>query len=306
MAFKLYSYSAIQGFGGGQANLAEAYEKGLGVESNNMLAYAWYELAVRSGWAEALQGASRLAKSLTADEISTALSIVNQWKRPATAPDESNDDIDSRPLGLTSTGTAFLINARGHFLTNKHVIAGCAQMWVKGDSGRHQVFVVAEDDGHDLAVVAGMQRGPSALPLSTEGGELGDQILVAGYPLPGLLSSSIHISSGIISSTAGLRGDESHIEINAPLQPGNSGGPVLDHSGSVVGIFVGSLNATYIAEKSGKLPQNVNFAIKASVARKLLDRVGIEYRLSESAGNITARDAARTASRAVVLVECWR
>lgn len=106
---------------------------------------------------------------------------------------------------------------------------------------------------------------------------VGDQVAVFGFPLAGTLSTSGSLTSGNISSMAGLGDDVRLFQISAPIQPGNSGGPLLDMSANVVGITNMKLNELVTAEQTGSLPQNVNFAIKAAVAASFLDAHSIKF-----------------------------
>jgi serine protease Do len=99
----------------------------------------------------------------------------------------------------------------------------------------------------------------------------GEDIVVYGFPLAGVLSSGGNVVTGNVTALAGLGDDSRFLQISAPVQPGNSGGPLLDRYGDVVGVVVAKLNALKIASATGDIPQNVNFAIKASVAMAFLD-----------------------------------
>ncbi len=99
----------------------------------------------------------------------------------------------------------------------------------------------------------------------------GEDIVAYGFPLAGVLSSGGNVVTGNITALAGLGDDSRFLQISAPVQPGNSGGPLFDRNGNVVGVVVAKLNALKIASATGDIPQNVNFAIKASVATAFLD-----------------------------------
>src|SRR4029079_10829288 len=90
----------------------------------------------------------------------------------------------------------------------------------------------------------------------------GEAIAVYGFPLAGVLSSTGNVVSGNVTALTGLGDDVRYFQISAPIQPGNSGGPLMDYSGLVVGIVNAKLNDLAFAKTTGDLPQNVNFAIK--------------------------------------------
>ncbi|MBB3810626.1 hypothetical protein FHS81_002728 [Pseudochelatococcus contaminans] len=102
---------------------------------------------------------------------------------------------------------------------------------------------------------------------------------VFGYPLTGILTSSGNFTQGSVTALAGLRDDNRMLQISAPVQPGNSGGPLLDDAGNVVGVVVSKLNALKVAAATDDLAQNVNFAIKASVVQGFLEAQGIQLKI---------------------------
>ncbi len=127
-----------------------------------------------------------------------------------------------------------------------------------------------------------------------------------GYPLYGALASQGNLTVGVISALAGLGDDSRVMQISAPVQPGNSGGPLLDMSGNVVGVVTAKIDAIRVAELIGDIPQNVNFAIKASVVLAFLDSHDVNYRTETSDRILSAADVADRAKRFTVLVECWK
>ena len=104
-----------------------------------------------------------------------------------------------------------------------------------------------------------------------------EAVVVVGFPLQGLLSSQASVTAGIVSRLAGPRDDPYQLQITAPVQPGNSGSPVLDASGAVAGVVVAKLNAPRFVKRTGAILENVNFAVNAQYARALLDRSGVPY-----------------------------
>jgi S1-C subfamily serine protease len=132
----------------------------------------------------------------------------------------------------------------------------------------------------------------------------GDVVVALGYPLSGLLASSPNVSVGNVSALAGLGDDSRYLQTSAPRQPGNSGGPLLDASGHLVGIVTGKLNAAAIQRFTGDIPQNVNFALKAEVARTFLDSKSIAYRTAPSQQQLSPADVGEIARPFTVLIKC--
>ena len=134
--------------------------------------------------------------------------------------------------------------------------------------------------------------------------KLGDAVIAFGFPLPGLLSTRGNVSTGILSAMSGIRNDVRFVQISAPIQPGNSGGPLLDSSGHVVGIVVAKLDALNVARITGDVPQNVNFAVPWSEVRAFLDEEGIRYRKEPSLQPLSTSTVADGATRMSVAIDC--
>ena len=130
--------------------------------------------------------------------------------------------------------------------------------------------------------------------------------MVAGFPLRGLLATDLNVAAGTVSALAGPADNRRLLQITAPVQPGNSGGPLLDTSGQVIGVVVGKLNALTVAKATGDIPQNVNFAIKGAVVRSFLDINGIDYEVSSSTTPLGNAAIAEQARGFTFPVECWK
>ncbi len=135
---------------------------------------------------------------------------------------------------------------------------------------------------------------------------LGDPVVVYGFPLVGVLTPTGNLTTGGVSALAGLGNDSRMMQISAPVQPGNSGGPLLDSGGNVVGVINMKLNALRTAAATGDVPQNVNFAIKASVVRNFLDANSVDYQNAPAARELKPADVADRAKKFTLLIECWR
>ena len=191
-------------------------------------------------------------------------------------------------------------------MTNHHVVDGCSKVTVRRAGASHDAGVRATDTGDDLAllqapgavgVAATFSRAPRA--------RLGEAVAVAGYPLHGLLSNRLNVTSGNVSALAGLGDDVKRLQITAPVQPGNSGGPLLDAAGNVIGVVVSKLDAVRTAELTGDIPQNVNFAIKGALVRGFLDIHGVTYRRRASDVKLAPEQLAERAGAFTVAVHCW-
>lgn len=203
----------------------------------------------------------------------------------------------------SSSGTGFFVNAGGWVLTNAHVLEDCKRATVLGLGDTSDWFL---DRQNDLAVlrVTGT-KDSTYLSFRKSPVRLGEDIAAFGYPLRGLLSDSIKVTTGNINSLVGLDNDTRYLQISAPLQPGNSGGPVVDRSGAVLGVATAVLGSRF-AESTGILPQNVNFAVRSNIAEMFLQSRGIEYsETSEASATPSTADLAEQVAPAVVQILCY-
>ena len=167
--------------------------------------------------------------------------------------------------------------------------------------------VLNVDAQNDLALLKSARAYTSVVAFRDgRGVRTGEDIVVAGFPLHGLLTSEINVTTGTISALAGPGDDRRIIQITAPVQQGNSGGPVLDTSGNVVGVVRSKLNAIKFARATGVLPENINFAVSAGTARAFLDSHDVPYATARSDNPVPTANIAAKAKGYTVLVECWK
>jgi S1-C subfamily serine protease len=207
----------------------------------------------------------------------------------------------------TSSGSGVVINTNGAILTNAHVVEHCTQITVRASSGDSATAgLIARDERNDLALLR--SKLPFSFSTSFREGPVraGEAVVVLGYPLAGLLATTANLTVGNISALAGLGDDSRYLQISAPVQPGNSGGPLLDGSGNLVGIVSAKLDASLVARFTGDIPQNVNFAIKAEVARTFLDSKGITYHTAPSSKQLSPADIGDVARPSTVQIQCQR
>jgi serine protease Do len=209
---------------------------------------------------------------------------------------------------VTSTGTGFRITEAGHVLTNFHVVGKCKTIRLHR-TGELPVTaaLVAGDSINDLAIVKANSALVGTVAAFAPRGAVraGSEIAVFGFPLTGLLSDTGNFTTGNIAAMSGINNDSRVFQISAPIQPGNSGGPVIDRHGGVVAIIVSKLNAMGVAEKTGDVPQNVNFAIKTLVALGFVEGVGLETREADkTAPTLDTPSLATHARDFTFLVEC--
>lgn len=214
----------------------------------------------------------------------------------AAAPPASPDlPPPRRPSGrVLGSGTAFFVTGAGHLLSNAHVVEGCARVTVAGRAAQ----VVAVDPAWDLALLRlpDLPRGRAPLPLAALPPALNADVTIAGYPLQEVLSG-LNITRGNVANLSGFRGDQTRLQITAPVQPGNSGGPAVDRRGHVVGVVVGRMRP-----ESGA--QNANFAVQGTLARLFLATNGVELPAPEAGPALEAEEIGRRLAAATVMAVC--
>ncbi|MDF2141732.1 serine protease [Paenirhodobacter sp. CAU 1674] len=210
--------------------------------------------------------------------------------RPPSAPEESTQ----------GTGTGFAVSPNGMILTNNHVAGNCSKITVDGSPAT----VIGKDEAFDLALVqvAGVTDLPS-VTFAERPAPLNADVTVAGYPLTGLLGG-LNVTRGSVTSVKGLGGDGSTMQISAPVQPGNSGGPVVDAHGQVVGVVVSKLDAKVVQDEIGDIPQNVNFAIRGEIAKLFLYQNGVTPETSDLTEQVALEDLGRRLKDVTHLITC--
>jgi S1-C subfamily serine protease len=245
-----------------------------GVFSSNLKTEFMVELA-ESGGVSVFLNRRRIA-ALSLDGSRRALeAVISCQKAYIASHTAGDDDGEKKPRDpkatASSSGTGFFVSASGHVVTNHHVIGQCSSVKVIPVGGTASpATVIAKDKTNDLAILK-TSLTPTQVPALRPQLRLGEAVYVFGFPLTGILSTSGNFTAGAITATTGMEDDTRLAQISAPVQPGNSGGPLLDKYGNVVGVIVSKLNALNIAAATKDIPQNVNFAIKASIAANFID-----------------------------------
>ncbi len=214
-----------------------------------------------------------------------------------------------RDRHVAASGSGFVV-APGRLLTNAHVVQGCSGVLARNAAGRTaRARVQTANTGRDLALLqVPRDFGPSLVFRDTPAVLRGESVVTYGFPLSGLLSSGPTLTTGSISALSGLRDTPLHYTISAPVQPGNSGGPLLDAQGHVIGVVVAKLNAAQVARiTGGDIPQNVNFAVKASEALAFLRSAGVSPATAPSTGTeLHASAVGEIANPSTAFLECLK
>lgn len=303
--------AANQGSAMAQNELGVMSENGHGTPQDFVKAHMWYNLAAASGSSAAIENRAQLSGRMTSDQLARAQDLARNWH----ARGENNTE----PFGvrgltprdgslmLTGSGTGFVVAFPDYVLTNQHVVEGCRDLRTQVDGETRSLATLASDPVNDLALLRLAKDGGAAATFrSGQGPRSGETIVTVGYPLSGIVASSPAVTTGVISALAGPDNDARLMQITAPVQQGSSGSPVLDGSGNVVGVVVSKLDAVRLAELTGDVPQNVNFALKASVVQAFLEVSGIEFRSATSLAKIDTPVLAEQAQKYTLAIQCWK
>jgi S1-C subfamily serine protease len=174
-----------------------------------------------------------------------------------------------------SSGTGFFVSQDGHLITNRHVVAGCRSLTTAVSGAATPLRIVGSSESNDLVLLKADVTPQSTASFRDSAKITQGEIAVTyGFPLSGLLASSGNVSTGLVTALAGLKDDPHQLQISTPVQPGNSGGPLVDLKGAVIGVVVSKLNAIRIARLTDDIPQNINFAVKVSSVIDLMGAYG--------------------------------
>jgi len=198
----------------------------------------------------------------------------------------------------SSSGTCFAVRPDGVLLTAQHVVAGATSIRVQYGGDWYQAKTISTSRALDAAVLqipTATSRYISIAP--TAAARTGDRVFTLGFPVVSVLGAEPKFTEGSIASLSGIQGDDSFLQISVPVQPGNSGGPLVSESGDVVGVITSTAAVSAFFNASGTLPQNVNWAVKADRIRAMLNEAPPLPRASQRA------DAIERAKGAVCLIE---
>lgn len=205
--------------------------------------------------------------------------------------------------GRGGSGSGFAVDRR-HILTNAHVIDGAMKVAVVSDRVTLPAEVVFSDPHNDIAMLR-VAEDLEAVAQFRDGLDihLGEDIVVLGFPLQGLLGSGPQVTAGNVSALCGMGSDTSVIQFTAPIASGNSGGPILDSSGLVIGIVHSSLNTERVRQGGG-VAENVNFGAKGITIRSFLATSNIEPVIGHESGHRSRAEIVREARRYIYRINC--
>lgn len=218
--------------------------------------------------------------------------------------EEALSQKEQESKGREWTGTGYGIG-NGYIVTNNHVAEGASKISVKGVKGDmnngYTAEVVATDKTNDIAILRitdSRFNGFGAIPYSVSSrmADVGEDVFVLGYPLTQALGNEIKLTNGIISSRTGYQGDVATYQMSAPVQPGNSGGPMFDSKGNVIGIVVAGVPGA----------ENVGYAIKTSYLKNLIESAGVNIKLpaNNTVAGFSLAEKVKRVKNFVFYIEC--
>ena len=226
------------------------------------------------------------------------------------SPNANSNDIDnSKSINdqviFSGSGTGFAVASKGYIVTNYHVIKYCDNVKIHNKDKIIPATIIKIDSKNDIALIKGNFTSRGILPFSNKETKLLQEIYVAGYPFGNKFSSSVKVTKGIISSLTGIGNNFSNIQIDAAIQPGNSGGPILNNKGNVIGVVVAKLNQKYIQKSFGVIPENINFGIKIRLVKNFLESENIELTYPNK-NEILIAKLGQNISNSTYYLSCWK
>ena len=281
-AATFFKLSAMNGHAMSTFALGGMYMVGQGVPKNYILAYAWFNIAISMGIDidEVKKAMHVLEKNLTDEQIIKAQELATEIQYKIDHRIESQEQqplIINQDRKVTGSGTGFIITQNGYVLTCHHVIKDASEIKIAIEGNTYQAKIVRDDPNNDLALLKINGSFPAIAFSSTRSAKMGQEVFTVGYPNPSLQGVNAKITKGIVNSLTGFQDDLRLYQISVPVQPGNSGGALVDENGNVLGVIVAMLDAKTTFKISGSLPQNVNYAVKSTYAQAMLDTLPEVY-----------------------------
>ncbi len=279
------------------------YYNGNGLPQDYVEAYKWYNLSASHGNTSAMLNRDRIVHFMTPEQIAEGQRRAVAFVPRKETPDSSSVN-STLPTNPSYTGTGFFITDDGYLISNHHVVKDAAKVRLVTSAGLIDAKVVKVDAANDLALLK-VNGKFSPLPVAASRAvKLGATVATVGFPSTGLQGFSPKLAKGEIGSLAGSQDDPRYFQISVPVQPGNSGGALVDARGNVVGIVAAKLSAQAALDATGALPENVNYAVKSSLLLSFLESVpDVAAKLKEpNTKDESFEDVVKSAQDAAVLV----
>src|ERR1039458_9166562 len=300
---KWFRRAAEQGDTDGQRNIGAMYAYGDGVPQDYVEAYKWSNLAAAHGDTTANENRDYIARFMIPEQVAEA-----QRRSEAFVPRKettgSSSDNSISPTNPSFSGTGFFITDDGYLISNYHVVKDATKVRLLTSAGLIDARVVQVDAANDLALLKADGRFAPLPIAASRMVNLGGTGATLGFPHIGMQGFAPKLAKGEIASLSGAGDDPRYFQISVPVQPGNSGGALVDERGNVIGIRSAKLSARAALAASGALPENVNYAVKSSLLLSFLESVpDVLAKLKEPATvDEKFEDVVKSAQGAAVLV----
>jgi TPR repeat protein len=301
--------AAEQGHWYSQGLLGSKYALGDGVPQDYVQAYFWLVLSAAQGNKDAVMARDLLIDRMTPQQIAQGQQLAREFiprnPRESGKPFSGTEAIDP---SIFASGTGFFITEDGLLVTNQHVVGDAAQVRLVTSTGIISARVIKVDAANDLALIKAEGRFAALPVVSSRTVKLGSTVATVGFPNIGLQGFAPKLAKGEIASLGGAQDDPRYFQISVPVQPGNSGGALVDEFGNVVGVVAAKLSASAALETSGELPENVNYAVKSSFLLGFLESVPEASSGLKAPINITRKfeDVVKSVEKAAVLVLVYK
>jgi len=203
---------------------------------------------------------------------------------------------DDNKVVAAASGSGFFVSNAGHIVTNHHVIDECKVLKVSYKGNLVEAKVLAIDKTNDLAIIQAKINPSKVYAVSNKDVALLEDIIVAGFPLGKNVSSAIKTHKGNVTALAGFGDNYSNFQTDATINQGNSGGPVMDLKGNIVGVAV--------ALMSVEAGQNMFFAVKSSTLKTFASSNSLSF-LPPNNRPMSNKDLGELITEGTVFLECW-
>ena len=210
---------------------------------------------------------------------------------------EPKSSPDDDKIVAAASGTGFFVSRSGHIVTNHHVIEGCNAVKVSFKGDEIEAKILAVDKMNDLAIIKAKIKPNKVYSVSGEDVALLEDVIIAGFPLGKKVSSAIKTSKGSVTALAGYGDNYSEFQTDAALNQGNSGGPIMNQKGNVVGVAVANFG-----KKEGV--ESFNFGIKSSTLKTFAKANKVKFE-SPNWTDMSNKDLGNLITEATVYLECW-
>ncbi len=276
-AAKWFIKAASQGSSRAQLVLGACYWNGKGVEVDYAESLKWMSLASMNGDKDAKWLKKEIREKMTPAQIEDATRRINKViklkgyiEKKDTPPKEEYQNT----LNQEITSTGFLISSDGYILTAHHSVGSLETVQIVHNQTKYPAKVIAKNESIDAAILKVEGENFPYLPISIDKSvQIGDMVFTIGYPQISLQGTEPKFTEGSISSLTGTGDNPQFFQISVPVQPGNSGGPLVNDKGEVIGLVVARLNDMSSLLTTGTVSQNVNYALKSSLILPFLQTV---------------------------------